>query len=144
MRIHLFLILPLFFLLIFGSPSLALDLAHWDEKRVRSNSSTIWMLLSGKCSNVSNPAKKPRCDEQIRKWQNHREGNKEGKEKPVQVISQEKGGMFKVVHNPDTFCLNVWKQSFQSVFQIHDRKARPHSAFLGRSSGHGGFATGRS
>ena len=100
MRTHLFLILPLFFLLIFGSPSLvALDLAHWDEKRVRSNSSTIWMLLSGKCSNVSNPAKKPRCDEQIRKWQNHREGNKEGEEKPVQVISQEKGGMFKVVHN---------------------------------------------
>ena len=99
MRIHLFLILPLFFLLIFRSPSLALDLAHWDEKRVRTNSSTIWMLLSGKCSKVSNPAKKPRCDEQIRKWQNHREGNKEGEEKPVQVISQEKGGMFKVVHN---------------------------------------------
>ncbi|MDP6766647.1 MAG: hypothetical protein QF691_11435, partial [SAR324 cluster bacterium] len=83
----------------FGSPSLALDMAHWDEKRVRSNSSTIWMLLSGKCSKVSNPAKKPRCDEQIRKWQNHREGNIEGEEKPVQVISQEKGGMFKVVHN---------------------------------------------
>ena len=99
MRIHLFLVVPLFFLLVFGSPSLALDLAHWDEKRVRSNSSTIWMLLSGKCSKVSNPAKKPRCDEQIRKWQNHREGNKEGEEKPVQVISQEKGGMFKVVHN---------------------------------------------
>ena len=57
------------------------------------------MLLSWKCSNVSNPAKKPRCDEQIRKWQNHREGNIEGEEKPVQVISQEKGGMFKVVHN---------------------------------------------
>ena len=73
MRTHLFPILPILFLLIFGSPSLALDLAHWDEKRVRSNSSTIWMLLSGKCSNVSNPAKKPRCDEQIRKWQNHRE-----------------------------------------------------------------------
>ena len=72
MRTHLFLIVPILFLLIFGSPSLALDLAHWDEKRVRSNSSTIWMLLSGKCSKVSNPAKKPRCDEQIRKWQNHR------------------------------------------------------------------------
>ena len=99
MRIHLFIVLPLFFLLIFGSPSLALDLAHWDEKRVRSNSSTIWMLLSGKCSNVSNLAKKPRCDEQIRKWQNHREGNEKDEEKPVQVISQEKGGMFKVVHN---------------------------------------------
>ena len=99
MRIHLFLILPLLFLLIFGIPSLALDLAHWDEKRVRSNSSTIWMLLSGKCSKVSNPAKKPRCDEQIRKWQNQREGNIEGEEKPVQVISQENGGMFKVVHN---------------------------------------------
>ena len=92
MRSHLFLVLPILFLLIFGSPSLALDLAHWDEKRLRSNSSTIWMLLSGKCSNVSNPAKKPLCDEQIRKWQNHREGNKEGEEKPVQVISHEKGG----------------------------------------------------
>ena len=99
MRILLFLFLPLFFLLIFGSPSLALDLAHWDEKQVRSNSSTIWMLLSGKCSKVSNLAKKPRCDEQVRKWQNHREGIKDGEEKPVQVISQEKGGLFKVVHN---------------------------------------------
>ena len=43
MRTHLFLILQILFLLIFGCPSLALDLAHWDEKQVRSNSSTIWM-----------------------------------------------------------------------------------------------------
>ena len=88
-----------FMSLILGSHTKALDLAHWNEKSLRSSNTTIWQLLSGKCSKVSNPAKKPPCKEQIKKWQNQHEEGINGKVKPIQIISTESKGFFKVVHN---------------------------------------------
>ena len=88
-----------FMFLILGSHTKALDLTHWNEKSLRSSNTNIWQLLSGKCSKVSNPAKKPPCKEQIQKWQNQHEEGINGIVKPIQIISTEGNGFFKVVHN---------------------------------------------
>ena len=88
-----------FMFLILGSHAKALDLTHWNERNVRSSNTTIWQLLYGKCSKVSNPAKKNPCHDQIQKWKNQREEGFNGKEKPIQIISKESEGFFKVVHN---------------------------------------------
>ena len=85
--------------IVLSSHVMALDLTHWDENKVRSSNTTIWYLLSVKCGNVSNPAKKPNCDKQIQKWKNQREMTNQEDEKPVQIISANSNGRFKVVHN---------------------------------------------
>ena len=85
--------------IIFSSHVMAIDLTHWDENKLRSSNTMIWKLLSVKCRKVSNPTKKSNCDEQIQKWKNQREMSNQEDEKPVQIISTNSNGRFKVVHN---------------------------------------------
>ena len=85
--------------IVLSSNVMALDLTHWDENKVRSSNTTIWNLLSVKCGKVSNPAKKPNCKKHIQKWKNQREIKNQEDEKPIQIISTNSNGRFKVVHN---------------------------------------------